>query len=576
MNFKYFAKTAIMEKLGDDAFEFSPDFDEGVQIPLRNFDPFATNQVDKIIEYLNAQPIKTIGVTRMGAMALDEKFLSLLSDFDIGVYMNYDRSLMDIEVEQYKKLENTLKKNGRHLFAIDPVAGTIYDINRAILADKILTAFVKQCYTECDLSPLERYMYCYNITTNFTEYKMEPDGMNASVSRCLTMVLTGNEDYMCCVAYSYLLKALCERSGIPCMVNEEYVGRIKKDEIHNPNHIACRVFIDDPKYKVKGIFHACPTGDNLGIFEEGRLLRSLSTKAVLRNRDREEKVFSISYETDLLNSDDFYDLGDELMANPENRNFYGFLCDCKAIPDELVSKKELREVVLEKMREKIVDTLKHRKETNFMIDNNSSMSDLIRQINSFGTPAFDLTGDGLLRRILIHPEMLSVIYANCKKSPMVGAVKSKMEKVRLGQIAKSFWIENTKHQVVSLDKIKRAFMAGMNVLTQDRDDTINSCAEVFALTAIEQLNSVMEYAIEKSKYDFDDNKAKIPNYFMFEKTWAQEILDSDGKPMLKKDKNGKVKFGSDCPLADYDKIYDDQKRRAQKLFKEEKSNELDG
>lgn len=575
MNFKYFAKTAIMEKLGDDAFNFSPDFEEGVQIPLRNFDPFATNQVDKIIEYLNAQPIKTIGVTRVGAMAFDENLLSLLRDFDIGVYMDYDRPLIDIEVKQYKKLEIALKKNGKHLFAIDPVAGTIFDINRAILADKILTAFAKQCYAENDLSPLERYMYCYEITTNFMEYKMEPAGMNASVSRCPTMILTGNEDYICCVGYANLLKALCQRSGVPCMINEEYVGKIKKDEIYNSNHIACRVFIDDPKYKVKGIFHSCPTGDNSAIFEEGRLLRSLSTKAVLRNRDRGERVFSISYETDLLNSDDFYDLGDELVANPENRNFYDFLRDCNAIPEELISQKELREVVLKKMHEKIIDTLKHRKETGFMIDNNSTMSDLIRQINSFGSPAFDLAGDGLLRRIMIRPEIMSVVYAKCKKSPMVGAVKSKIEKVRLGQIAKNFWVENTKHQVVPLDKIKKAFMAGLNVLTQDRDDTINSSAEVFALTAIEQLNYAMDYAIEKSKYDFNDKDAKIPNYFMFEKTWAQDILDCDGKPILKRDKNGKIMFGSDCPLVDYDKIYEDQKRRAKKLFGEEKSDDFE-
>lgn len=141
-----------------------------------------------------------------------------------------------------------------------------YDINYYLDKEKELTDLIRPAM---NLSPLEKYLYAYNIVKQFKEYKENEDDLLAS--RDIYDIL--DNDYMVCVGYAKLLSDLCAKLDIKCdeisvgvnvgfdkTENEEVIAR--DNLVENGGHARAAVYINDPKYGINGIYFADPTWDN--------------------------------------------------------------------------------------------------------------------------------------------------------------------------------------------------------------------------------------------------------------------------------------------------------------------------
>ncbi len=136
-----------------------------------------------------------------------------------------------------------------------------------ISSEEILENMVKGAE---GLSPLEKYLYVYNIVKQYKEYNENEEDKGAS--RDLYQIL--QNEYMVCVGFSTMLVDLCTRVGIPaCSISTAVdVSYDKSDagkeqlEIPKPMekgyHARTQVYIKDPKYKIDGYYLADATWDN--------------------------------------------------------------------------------------------------------------------------------------------------------------------------------------------------------------------------------------------------------------------------------------------------------------------------
>lgn len=124
------------------------------------------------------------------------------------------------------------------------------EISKYIEYERILLSMITPAQ---ELTPLERYLYAYNIVKNYKKYnKSESWGE----SRTLYNVLDGK--YMVCAGYVRLLEDLLEKLNIEsCCFSVTVNGLV--DE--NPNHDILQVNIKDSKYGIDGIYFCDPTND---------------------------------------------------------------------------------------------------------------------------------------------------------------------------------------------------------------------------------------------------------------------------------------------------------------------------
>ena len=121
-----------------------------------------------------------------------------------------------------------------------------------------------------DLSPFERYIYAYNITKQFKEYKENEE--NSLKARNLYNILVN--EFMVCVGYSAMFGDLLDKLGISNMslhttVEISYDNVKKLDEfvpeeksIKKGEHARRYTHIIDEKYGIDGFYIADPTWDN--------------------------------------------------------------------------------------------------------------------------------------------------------------------------------------------------------------------------------------------------------------------------------------------------------------------------
>ena len=122
-----------------------------------------------------------------------------------------------------------------------------------------------------NLSPLEKYLFAYNITKKYKEYKENKD--KAEEARNLYQILDG--EFMVCVGYGTLLKDLLNKLGIESDYYSVGVDTglddVPSDALVLPDdvlvtragHARVMVNIVDPKYGVDGLYIADPTWDNI-------------------------------------------------------------------------------------------------------------------------------------------------------------------------------------------------------------------------------------------------------------------------------------------------------------------------
>jgi len=140
-------------------------------------------------------------------------------------------------------------------------------LNDYLKFEKILYSMIKNTN---NLSPFEKYIYAYNITKQFKEYK--ENEQNKNDSRKLYSLLVN--EYMVCVGYSRLFGDLLSKMGIE---NKDLsIGvDVSYDDVSNyelefresipteyAGHARRYVHIVDPKYNLDGYYISDPTWDN--------------------------------------------------------------------------------------------------------------------------------------------------------------------------------------------------------------------------------------------------------------------------------------------------------------------------
>lgn len=106
------------------------------------------------------------------------------------------------------------------------------------------------------LSPFERFLCAYDFVTTKI-YKEESKFEPVETSRNLIEILNG--DKIVCVGYANMLCNILSRLGIPCTTQTEVCyDTVEKDFV---NHMVCLIRLEDPKYKIRGIYQSDPTAD---------------------------------------------------------------------------------------------------------------------------------------------------------------------------------------------------------------------------------------------------------------------------------------------------------------------------
>ena len=116
-----------------------------------------------------------------------------------------------------------------------------------------------------NLSPLEKYIFVYNIVKNFKPYKENNEDKDQA--RNIRYIL--NNDFIVCVGYAKLLVTLLDKVGIDATelsveVDISYDDGFTLEEKTAllAGHQRVIVSIDDPKYNIHGLYISDPTWDN--------------------------------------------------------------------------------------------------------------------------------------------------------------------------------------------------------------------------------------------------------------------------------------------------------------------------
>lgn len=169
-----------------------------------------------------------------------------------------DNGIKNIEIFIYdknykKKFDNYLNNN-----ILEDTFNNIHlklgynsvTLNNYISCEKILNNIIKPAL---NLSPLEKYVYAYNVTKHFKEYK--EDENNKRNARDLYKVL--NNDYMVCVGFSQLLSDLLDKLNLNSVGLDIVVYSEESSGGHRRNY----VYLKDDKYDIDGFYFSDPTFD---------------------------------------------------------------------------------------------------------------------------------------------------------------------------------------------------------------------------------------------------------------------------------------------------------------------------
>ena len=206
--------------------------------------------------------------------------ISSINDNDVIKFNfeNYEAVLMFISIMRLKSKNNrciisiTDKKSFDSIISKD----NYYSLDNIYveLQDSAFSDVSLKTYLRCEqefynlitpainLSPFEKFLYAYNITKNYKEYKKSSNSID---SRNIYKLV--DNDYMVCVGYCNLLINLLSKLGIESSFLDVYVGNnIENDEeiesIEKYGHSRVIVRLIDSKYNIDGIYLSDPTYDN--------------------------------------------------------------------------------------------------------------------------------------------------------------------------------------------------------------------------------------------------------------------------------------------------------------------------
>lgn len=169
-------------------------------------------------------------------------------------------------------------------------------INKYLNYESFLFNMVKSSQ---DLSPLEKYVYAYNIVKKFKEYK--ENNNDKSSSRDLYKILDNH--YMVCVGFAKLLNDLLSKLNINSIIMHAKVEVVdgkndKNIKTEKSGHQRIYVYLKDEKYNIDGYYLSDPTWDNdLEKDLYTHMLFNDKDKSVLRKYEwiDESLLFDVNY-----------------------------------------------------------------------------------------------------------------------------------------------------------------------------------------------------------------------------------------------------------------------------------------
>jgi hypothetical protein len=197
---------------------------------------------------------------------LDEKkyYIDLINTLnELNKHNKKYNIIMFINNRKIFSESNLLNKKYNNINLIINNESDYYTIDEYIDNDSKLDKLLENIKGK-KLSPLERYIYVYNIVRKFKPYKQEPKGSDIRLSRNLKYIL--DNDYLVCVGYSRLLNVLLNKVGISSCdyILKVYEQKENKDTnyFNETNHQRNIVYLDDNKYNVHGFYLSDATFDN--------------------------------------------------------------------------------------------------------------------------------------------------------------------------------------------------------------------------------------------------------------------------------------------------------------------------
>ena len=136
------------------------------------------------------------------------------------------------------------------------------------------------------LTPLEKFIYVFNVTKRFRKYKKSEN--NPSISRSLIELFKEGNEYIVCLGYSNILEALCKRLNIPIVGLSADIAKINDlNEINYVGHARNLVYLKDEEYHIDGTYISDATWSNR--FDYDLLTTALLTPYETINMENEIK-----------------------------------------------------------------------------------------------------------------------------------------------------------------------------------------------------------------------------------------------------------------------------------------------
>jgi len=226
--------------------------------------------------------------------------------FEILKVLNKNYKKVSIYLNDKEKLNTILKKNNLENIDLDKViiekGLTLITLKDYMYVEKVLFNMIKPALS---LSPLEKYIYAYNIVKKYKEYK--ECKKDKFYSRSLYRILFNN--YIVCVGFSSLLNDLLTKLNINNKILDVMVDSEKIKDDYAPNHERIYVYLKDEKYGIDGYYLSDPTWDNnlkLDLYTYMLFTNQKNNFAKCFQYDDKFIIFNVN------NIDDFYNKYEEL------------------------------------------------------------------------------------------------------------------------------------------------------------------------------------------------------------------------------------------------------------------------
>lgn len=229
----------------------------------------ARDQIDEIMEVVNAKKVTV--EERFWNNGTSATALARICQENNIHYGNLLDNLLDISIKCLEeKYPNIIEKYDNVFFDLrlmhDEVTVKAKDINEK---SKIMKLIVNEV-DSLELSPLEKYMYLYNIVKLYKEYNEEDKTKLDSAFLSRHTIFTLFNEYMVCCGYARFLTDLVTELDDPNLKVAPYSCDFPKGGAIG--HERCIVNIRDEKYGVFGMYISDPTWDSFKTQKNGKYI----------------------------------------------------------------------------------------------------------------------------------------------------------------------------------------------------------------------------------------------------------------------------------------------------------------